>query len=110
MPSNSTSVVRPTVLCHIVPSADSVSLPGSNGRSKKASSVSAALQTHVHDLSERVEVLAVSAKRREKAQLAKERATALARLMEVNKMQVTAEQRHMSVRVVARRKRCMTRV
>lgn len=101
---------RPTTLYQTIPSPASVLLPGSNGRSKKAASVNAALQAHVHDMSERVEALAASAKRREKAQLAKEKAMALARSMEVNKMQVTAEQRHMGVRVVARRKWCLMRI
>lgn len=60
----------------------------SNTGRKKAAAVSAALQADVREISERLESLAASAKRREKAQAAKEKAAALSRLMEVKRMQV----------------------
>lgn len=56
------------------------------------------MQAELQELSERVESLAATGRRREKAQASKEKASALARSMEMNRVQVSRR-----VRVLGRR-------
>lgn len=58
------------------------------GLRKKAAAATAALQAEVRDLSERLEALAASCKRREKAQGMREKTNALAQSMEIKRIQV----------------------
>lgn len=60
------------------------------GRNKKGATAAAAahIQAEMHNLSERIEALAASARQRDKAQVSKENMAALRRSMETNKMQV----------------------
>lgn len=63
-------------------------LRSATGLRKKAAAANAALHAEVRELSERVEVLAASSKRREKAQSVRDKASALARSMEIKRIQV----------------------
>lgn len=58
------------------------------GLRKKAAAATAALHRELRELSDRVEVMAASSKRRDKAQALKERASTLARSMEIKRIQV----------------------
>lgn len=70
------------------PRTNSPLLRSATGLRKKTAAANAALHTEVRELSERVEMLAASSKRREKAQSLREKATALARSMEIKRIQV----------------------
>lgn len=63
-------------------------LRSATGLRKRAAGANAALQAEIRDVSERVEALAASSKRREKSQALREKATALARSMEIKRIQV----------------------
>ncbi|CBN79691.1 hypothetical protein Esi_0368_0016 [Ectocarpus siliculosus] len=63
------------------------------GLRKKAAAASAAMQAEVRDLSDRLEALASSCKRREKAQGIREKTNALAQSMEIKRIQMAIESR-----------------
>lgn len=70
------------------PHVNSPLMRGATGLRKKTAAANAALHKELQELSERVEALASSSKRREKAQSLREKATALARSMEIKRIQV----------------------
>eukprot|EP00752_Nemacystus_decipiens_P004826 g4392.t1 len=63
------------------------------GLRKKGAAANAALHAEVRELSERLDVLASSSKRREKAQSVREKASTLARSMEIKRIQLAIDSR-----------------
>lgn len=85
--SRSSQPLEPPRTCSNSPTC-SPPMRSATGLRRKAAAASAALQAEVRDLSERLEALAASCKRREKAQGIREKTNALAQSMEIKRIQV----------------------
>lgn len=80
---------KPTfLLLPPLPRACSPLLRSATGLRKKNAAANAALHAEVRELSERIESMGASSKRREKAQSVRDKASALARSMEIKRIQV----------------------
>lgn len=85
------AVDKATYHCVRLPPFDPGSETPKIGKSKKAAAAQAtveAMKADMDDLFNRVEALAASSRRREKAQVVKDRTTVLAGQMELNRIQV----------------------
>lgn len=81
---------RSTTILPPLPDPNSGLRRSNTAGKKKAAAATAALQADVRDLSERMEELASSVKRRERSHAVKEKAAALTRSIETKQMQACA--------------------